>query len=115
MSIVIHVLSESDLMLLDDYSPDLIEKNPARLKNILWKNGMDVVNHPFEATRPELHRNLRNQVVKNGVLFVGRERLDRQWAQTNCMSTMAVILSTEDPEHIKDLTEMATTVRFEGD
>lgn len=115
MSIVIHVLSESDLMLLDDYSPDLVEQNQAKLKNILWKNGMDVVNHPFEVTRPELHRNLRNQIIDGGVLFVGRERLDKQWAQTGCMSTMAVILSTEDPEHIKDLTEMATTVRFEGD
>lgn len=113
MTNVTHVLSESDLMLIDGYEPSLVETNENKLKNILWRNGMDVVNHTFEITTPKYHRNLRNKVVEDGRLFIGIERLDREWASTGAMSLAAVILSGKDPEHIKDMVEMAKTARYE--
>lgn len=114
MTMPVHVLSESDLMLLDSYSPELVEQDQEKLKKILFTNGMDT-RFPVELTTPLFHRNLRHQVVENGRLFVGTERGDRAWCETGCMSLQAVVVSSEDPEHIKDLNEMATRARFKED
>lgn len=107
------VLSETDLMLLDGYSPELSVSGHAALGAILYKNGMDVINYPV-TIRECLHRPLSSPTkVVQGRMFCGAERLDRLWNQTGAMSLEAVIASMADTETRKEMVEMATIARFE--
>ena len=107
------VLSETDLMLLDDYSPSLVETGHAALGAILYKNGMDVINYPV-TIRECLHypRSTPTKAVY-GRMFCSAERLDSKWNQTGAMSLEAVIASMADTETRKEMVEMATIARFE--
>ncbi len=106
-----YCLSESDLMLIDDYKPDLLETNPQLLVKILWKNGMDVKSFKFDY-ETNTHRNLRNQAY-TGRRVLGTERMDKEWAQSGLMSLEAAIASSTDKEHRKDLIAMAKRSRLQ--
>jgi len=111
MGAVPFYVSESDLLLLEEYYQEMPEKEPVRFKKILWNNGFDVLNHEVEE-RTCLHRNWRMQEVY-GRMFYSYERLDKKWNQTGAMSLEAVIASMADTETRKEMVEMATIARFE--
>lgn len=108
---VTYVLSESDLLLLDDYEPGLEATNPQKLAKILWTNGMDVKDHRVEIDDNQtLHRNLQKQIVSSK-RYVGMERTDMAWRQTGKISTEALIASSTDKGFRKELCGMAAVAK----
>lgn len=107
------VWSETDLMLLEDYDPNWTTENQARLGEVLWKHGMNVIDYPVSIVECWHYPRSSPTKATFGRMFSGSERLDQKWNQTGCMSLEAVIASMEDKSIRQDMVEMATVVRFE--
>lgn len=98
-------LSESDLMLLDDWYDGVEDKDPGLFAKMLWKNGMNILDFPVEE-QLNTHRNLQNKVVTCR-RWVGAERTDPEWSKTGCMSFEATIASTTDRSLQDELINMS--------
>ena len=100
-----YFLSESDVMLLDEWYDGVEDKEPGKFARILWDNGMNIVDYPVEE-QMNTHRNLRNQVVTCRRWYSG-ERTDSDWAKKGAMSFEAMIASTTDRSFQDDLIRMS--------
>lgn len=88
-----HVLSLSDLVLVDGFKTAFDLEDKEAIEAILHQNGMDV--SAGYRTEVKLHRNLQNKVVKCG-MYIGFERLDDEWIKSGAASMEAIIASSKD-------------------
>lgn len=82
-------LSISDLVLDKEFVKAYGENDVPKIKQILWKYGMDTVNKEFEEVFCT-HRNLQNQ-VHTCTRYNGAERTDKIWINGEYSSMYAKI------------------------
>ena len=103
------ILSESDLLTLKDWYPELASENPALFNRILWDLGVDV-HKEIETQEGLQHRNLQGQMVTCR-RYVGFERQDRAWMLGGQVSQEMQYLSA-DSETRKDMRKMQNTTEY---
>ena len=86
-------LSISDLVLDKEFVKAYGENDIPKIKDILWKYGMDVKNKEFEEVFCT-HRNLQNQ-VHTCIRYQGAERTDKVYIQSGMASMYARIEASE--------------------
>lgn len=91
-------ISESDLELFKEYDGSLAVRN-----QLLYKLGVDT-SLPIEVMECQ-HRNLQGKVTE-GKLFMGFERLDRDWVKSGHASIEAFISAGNDPTIAKEIATM---------
>jgi len=91
-------ISESDLATFAEYDGSIAVRN-----QLLYKLGVDT-SLLIEAIECQ-HRNLQGKVVE-GKLFMGFERLDKEWVKSGHASLEAFIASSNDPTIAKEINEM---------
>lgn len=91
-------ISESDLQVFKEYDNTVASRN-----KLLYKLGVDV-SMTVEVMECQ-HRNLQGKVVE-GKLFMGFERLDREWVKSGHASTEAFLAAGNDPTIAKEITTM---------
>ena len=91
-------ISESDLATFKEYDGSVAIRN-----QLLYKLGVDTSLH-IEVIECQ-HRNLQGKVVE-GKLFMGFERLDRDWCKSGFASLEAFIASSNDPTLGKEIVTM---------
>ena len=91
-------ISETDLLASPDYDGSVASRN-----KILFKLGVDT-SLPIEVLKCS-HRNLQGKVVE-GNLFMGFERLDKEWVKSGWASDEAFLASSNDPTLAKEVHEM---------
>lgn len=112
MSFVTRYISEALLQTQDWYYPGIHKESPAIFKKALWTLGFNTKDFDIEARVCE-HRILEQRpATYDGLMFVGYERLDKEWSRGGCMTMEAVIASSDDKDHRKELVELATTIKF---
>lgn len=112
MNFVTRYISEALLLQQGWYYSGIHEKEPETFKKVLWSLGFNTKDYAIEVRECE-HRILEQRPeTYNGTMFVGYERLDKEWSRTGCMTMEAVIASSDDKDHRKELVEMATTAKF---
>ena len=91
-------ISESDLATFKEYDGSIAVRN-----QLLYKLGVDV-SMTVEVIECQ-HRNLQGKVVE-GKLFMGFERLDREWCKSGFASLEAFIASSNDHTLGKEIAVM---------
>lgn len=91
-------ISESDLQVFKEYDNTVASRN-----KLLYKLGVDTSLN-IEVIECQ-HRNLQGKVV-DGRLFMGFERLDREWVKSGHASIEAFIASSNDPTLGKEIVVM---------
>lgn len=91
-------ISESDLQVFKEYDNTVASRN-----KLLYKLGVDTALH-IEVIECQ-HRNLQNKVV-DGKLFMGFERLDREWVKSGHASTEAFLAYGGDETMAREVTLM---------
>lgn len=91
-------ISESDLATFKEYDGSVAIRN-----QLLYKLGVDT-SMGVEVIECQ-HRNLQGKVV-DGKLFMGFERLDRDWVKSGNASLEAFIASSNDPTLGKEIVTM---------
>lgn len=92
-------LSISDLVLDKDFIKAYGENDVPKIKDILWKYGMDVKAKPFEEVFCT-HRNLQNQ-VHTCTRYEGYERLDTEHLSSGIASVYAKIEASKHSSGFK--------------
>ena len=91
-------ISESDLVTFKEYDGSLAIRS-----QLLYKLGADTT-LPIEVIECQ-HRNLQGKVV-GGKLFMGFERLDREWCKSGFASLEAFIAFGGDETMAREVNEM---------
>ncbi len=91
-------IGEYDLALFKEYDGSIAVRN-----QLLYKLGVDT-SMSVEVIECQ-HRNLQGKVVE-GKLFMGYERLDREWIKSGNASLEAFIASSNDPTLGKEIVTM---------
>lgn len=110
-----HNISLSDLLEVPEFSEAFGANNQKKIKEILWKCGMDTTQEVEEVFCE--HRNIRKQIVKC-LRYSGYERTDKEWIKSGYATLEAVIASSKDPSLRQELRtmsrEMAIDRSFDG-
>lgn len=91
-------ISESDLQVFKEYDNTVASRN-----KLLYKLGVDTSMN-IEVIECQ-HRNLQGKVVE-GKLFMGFERLDREWVKSGHASTEAFLAYGGDETIAREVNEM---------
>ena len=91
-------ISESDLATFKEYDGSIAVRN-----QLLYKLGVDV-SMTVEVIECQ-HRNLQGKVVE-GKLFMGFERLDREWCKSGFASLEAFVAYGGDETMAREVNEM---------
>ena len=91
-------ISESDLTIFKEYDGSVAVRN-----QLLYKLGVDTSLH-IEVIECQ-HRNLQGKVVE-GKLFMGFERLDRDWCKSGFASLEAFVAYGGDETMAREVNEM---------
>lgn len=92
-------LSISDLVLDKNFVKAYGENDIPKIKEILWKYGMDTKNKEFEEVQCQ-HRNLQNTIV-NCTRYNGAERTDKEYLASGMASIYARIEASSHGAHMK--------------
>lgn len=115
MSFVTRYISEALLLNQSWYYTGIHKECPAIFNKALWTLGFNTKDFDIEVRECE-HRVLEHSpITHNGIMFVGYERLDREWCRSGHMTMEAVIASSNDKDHRKELVELATAAKFKED
>jgi hypothetical protein len=99
-----HVLSLSDLMLIEDWTKAAKENNKREIYRGFYLNGVDI-SKPIEY-EVCTHKNLRGQTVTCGRILA-TERSDAAWLNSGAASKQAVMESIKDGYLVKELNAMS--------
>jgi len=91
-------ISESDLQVFKEYDNTVASRN-----KLLYKLGVDTSMN-IEVLKCH-HRNLQGKAVECN-LFMGFERLDKEWVKSGWASDEAFLASSNDPTLAKEVHEM---------
>ena len=94
-----YTLSEYDVALHDDIHGNPVKAPKHVLKKVLWELGIDTRRHVYRTVK-QPHRTLGGK-KKNGLLFCGRERSDKEWMQSG-FATMAGMIDNERDWGLKE-------------
>lgn len=95
-------ISESDLATFPEYDGSIAVRN-----QLLYKLGVDT-SLPIE-TMECTHRNLQGKAIE-GRLFMGYERLDREWCKSGFASLEAFVAYGGDETMAREVNEMNRVV-----
>lgn len=79
-------LSEYDVALHPSITGNPVNAPKRVIERVLWDMGMNTKGHTYKTVK-QRHRTLQGK-AKNGIMFFGRERNDKEWESSGC-GTMA--------------------------
>lgn len=92
-------LSEYDVALHDDIRGNPVKAPKHVLNRVLWDMGMNTKGHIYKTVK-QTHRTLGGK-QRNGLIFCGKERHDKEWMQSGC-ATMAGMIDNERDWGLKE-------------